>query len=165
MKLNPFVTISLGFLLITSCQTGDQKGSSTAPTPPSSVTAPAQSKEEDGLPFTLQYNTESNRFNILENKAIHPQDEEELVRALNAKYPEIKIKIDKKSNDTLFVSIPDATYLTQSIGITGATSYLIEATYGFTALKGIHVVNYSFIEGDHALPGPYTRTSFTEFFD
>lgn len=158
-----FVAMSMSLFLITSCQLGDQKEAVT--TPSKTLHEPSDATESDGLPYTLQYNTENNRFKIIENKAIHPTKEEEVVLALNTKYPDIKIEVEKKSNDTLFVRIPDANNLTQSIGITGATSYLIEATYGFTSINGIHVVNYSFTEGDHALPGPYTRESFHEFFN
>ena len=153
------ISISTCLFLITSCQRGDPKEEITSSAPPSTLTI-----EDFELPFTLQYNTENNRFKILENKDIRTSKEEDIVLALNTKYPQIKIEVDKRSNDTLFVRIPDATNLTQSMGTTGATSYLVEATYGFTSINGIHVVNYSFTEGDHASPGSYTRESFIEFF-
>jgi hypothetical protein len=158
-----FVAVSMSLYLVMSCQSGEQKEGVTTSAPSSTSHEPSIA-EDNALPFTLQYNTENNRFKIIENKDIRPITEKKVAFALNTKYPEIKIEVEKKSNDTLFVRIADATNLTQSIGITGATSYLIEATYGFTSVNGIHVVNYSFTEGDHASPGSYTRESFSEFF-
>lgn len=160
-----FTSLTICILLITSCQRGEQKEEVISSTPSPTLTQPSEITENYGLPFSLQYNKENNRFSIIENKETLPVKEEEIVIALNNKYPQIQIEVEKRRHDTLFVRIPDATNLTQSMGITGATFYLIEATYGFTSINGIHVVNYSFTEGDHASPGPYTRESFNDFFN
>lgn len=158
------IAIGLILFLITSCQRGNQKEEITTSAPSSTSPGNLDTTTGNGLPFFLQYNTENNRFKIIEDKDIHLTKEEEIVLALNTKYPQIKIEVETRRNDTLFVRIPDATNLTQSMGTTGATSYLVEATYGFTSINGIQVVNYSFTEGDHASPGSYTRDSFSEFF-
>jgi hypothetical protein len=46
------------------------------------------------------------------------------------------------------------------MGTTGARAFLSVATYTLTELKGIHYVDFDFIEGDHAVPGTYNRGEF-----
>lgn len=70
-----------------------------------------------------------------------------------------KIILDlvKVSNDTIYVTIINSTYLTQSIGTTGADDYISTTVYTLTELKSIKYVNFDFEEGDHAQPGTYGR--------
>lgn len=116
------------------------------------------------LPYVAVMDSASTYIEIKENpqKSKIPLDQEELAEALNIKYPDIKLSVNKVSHDTLYVDIPVATFLTQQYGTTGATTYLAEATYAFTEIPAIEVVNFSFKEGDHAVPGPYTRASFNK---
>lgn len=64
------------------------------------------------------------------------------------------IKIEK---DTAYVRINDEKKLTQGMGTTGATGYIEAVTYTLTSLKNIHYVDFDFKEGDHAIPGRYSR--------
>jgi hypothetical protein len=43
------------------------------------------------------------------------------------------------------------------MGTTGATAYIEAVTYTLTSLKNIHYVEFDFKEGDHAIPGRYSR--------
>jgi hypothetical protein len=81
-------------------------------------------------------------------------------KALNLKYPESKIIFQKQLNDTAFVNIPNATYLTQSNGSMGAKIFMAEVVYSFTQIPGTQYVNFSFKEGDHASPGTFSRIDF-----
>ncbi|QNL49965.1 hypothetical protein H8S90_25320 [Olivibacter sp. SDN3] len=114
------------------------------------------------LPYIVVADTETAAIEIEENpqRSKVPLNKEELLEALNIKYPDIDLKLGASSHDTLQVNIDDATFLTQQYGTTGALTYLAEATYAFTELPDIKVVNFNFKEGDHAVPGPYTRDSF-----
>lgn len=85
-----------------------------------------------------------------------------LTQALVANYPEIKPEIERISNDTLYLHIADAQYLTRQMGTSGAQMYLMEATYAYTELPNIQVVHFRFAEGDHAVPGSYRRNSFNQ---
>lgn len=117
------------------------------------------------LPYVVVFNEENERFEIIENdddQNFTPNGEG-YVEALNTKYPEINIRQGEFRQDTLNVFIDDATYLTQSIGSAGANSYLAEATYAFTELDSVSVVNFHFQTGDHATSGPYTRAFFKDF--
>jgi len=114
------------------------------------------------LPYIAVVDSLTHKLKMEENpeKSAVTLNKEDLAEALNVKYPDIKLQIGRVYRDTLTVHIPDATALTQDYGTTGALTYLAEATYAFTGLPEIKVVNFDFKEGDHAVPGPYTRKSF-----
>lgn len=114
------------------------------------------------LPYIAEVNDQTAAVYLKENpqRSQVPLTKDELAEALNIKYPEIYIEAGEEKSDTLYVSIPEATFLTQQSGTTGAQTYLAEATFAFTELPKIHVVFFKFQEGDHALPGAYTRSSF-----
>lgn len=83
-----------------------------------------------------------------------------VTESLNRKYQEIILSDPRQSNDTVFVKINDANYLTQGSGTMGAEIYLAEVTYSFTQIPGVGYVNYDFKVGDHASPGTFTRANF-----
>jgi hypothetical protein len=47
--------------------------------------------------------------------------------------------------------------ITQQMGTSGADDYMTTTTFTLTELKGIKYVNFDFEEGDHAVPGTYSR--------
>ncbi|MBK7561487.1 MAG: hypothetical protein IPP43_11655 [Chitinophagaceae bacterium] len=83
-----------------------------------------------------------------------------VVRYINTSNNNVQFELVKTSNDTVYVKIKDATYLTQQMGSTGTTMYLAQAIYNLTEIPGIRYVNLDFEEGDHAAPGTYSRESF-----
>ncbi len=114
------------------------------------------------LPWNVQINEITHQMEIKREPAadmtnLQPED---IVDAINLKYPEIKLTWVKLEGIKAFVSIEDASYLTQRTGSDGAQAYLAEATYSLTELEGIAEVDFSFQEGDHARPGIYKRTNF-----
>jgi hypothetical protein len=84
---------------------------------------------------------------------------EKLIYLINKYRGQDKIILDlvKVSSDTIYVAIKESTYLTQSMGTTGADDYVSTTVYTLTELRNIKCVNFSFIEGDHAQPGTYSR--------
>jgi hypothetical protein len=58
---------------------------------------------------------------------------------------------------TARVRISDERQLTQQMGSAGATGYIQVVTYTLTSLPGIENVDFDFQEGDHAVPGRYSR--------
>ena len=85
-----------------------------------------------------------------------------MIKYLNNINPFVKLKYTKTSNDTLYIKIPDANYLTQQMGSTGPTMYFAGAVYNLTEIPGIKYVNFDFEEGDHAMPGVLHRESFVD---
>ena len=74
-----------------------------------------------------------------------------------------KVKLIKVENGAAFVQIINAEYLTQRMGSSGAQDYLASATYTLTENRQIKKVNFIFEEGDHAVPGVYTRQTFADY--
>ena len=74
----------------------------------------------------------------------------------------VQLVFVKTSGDTVYLKIPDATYLTQQMGSTGPRLFLAGLVYTMTGLAGINYVNLDFEEGDHAGPGTYSRESFKD---
>ncbi|MFZ9388019.1 MAG: hypothetical protein ACO25B_09070 [Chitinophagaceae bacterium] len=85
-----------------------------------------------------------------------------MITFLNTKTPNIQLQFVKISGDTIYVSIPDALYLTQQMGSTGPSLYFAETVYNLTEIPGIRFVNFNFEEGDHAAPGVLHRGQFGE---
>jgi len=157
----------VGLILLGSCQNNNQESYQDNGQETAIDTADEQLLNESKtltLPYVAVLDSISNNIEIQENpqKSKVPLNKDELAEALNIKYPEIYLVVDGISHDTLQVTIPKAAYLTQQAGTTGAMTYLAEATYAFTDLPQINVVNFSFKEGDHAVPGPYSRKSFNK---
>lgn len=98
----------------------------------------------------------------LEMKKIEPGapdtlDAPSMIAFLNSKNPNVQLQYVKTSGDTLYVSIPDALYLTQQMGSTGPALFFAETVYNLTELPGIRYVSFDFEEGDHASPGVLSR--------
>jgi hypothetical protein len=86
-----------------------------------------------------------------------------VINVINANYDSIHLEYVKTSHDTVYVHIPNAENLTERIGSTGAQMFMASTTFSLTTIKGIDYVNYDFVEGDHAAPGVYDRSYFTDF--
>lgn len=93
---------------------------------------------------------------------------EEEAEAGRTQGPEVKTDLPKISlrnieQQTANIEITNDQYLTGSMGSSGAQDYLAEVTYTLTENPGIKAVNFIFTEGEHAMPGVYTRESFTGY--
>ena len=84
----------------------------------------------------------------------------EMITQLNQNYEEVQLEMNKISHDTIFIKIPDSEKLTQQMGSTGSYNYLASAVFNLTELQGIKYVSFDFKEGDHAMPGVFSRDSF-----
>ncbi|MEJ7780878.1 MAG: hypothetical protein WKF68_14955 [Daejeonella sp.] len=117
------------------------------------------------VPWNVGVNDSTDMMEIRKDPAsdmtnLGPKD---IIDALNLKHPQIKLSWVQQTGTKAFIKIDDASYLTQRSGTQGAQAYLAEVTYSLTELKGISAVDFSFEEGDHAVPGTYTRDDFVNF--
>lgn len=80
---------------------------------------------------------------------------------LNISHANVQLSYLRTSNDTIYLLIPDALFLTQQMGSTGPSMYFASAIYNYTEIPGINYVSVDFEEGDHASPGVFTRETFT----
>lgn len=81
----------------------------------------------------------------------------EWINILNTQNENVFLEFSKHSGDTLYVKIKESTFLTQQMGSTGADSYLSVATFTLTEPENVNYVHFDFVEGDHAIPGTYSR--------
>lgn len=88
---------------------------------------------------------------------------EELAQMVNDKYRD-KVMLDLvgQQNDTVFVKIDSAIYLTQQMGSAGARDFMAVTTFILTEAKGSEYISFDFKEGDHASPGVYSRKTFAK---
>lgn len=92
---------------------------------------------------------------IADFESTRPQD------SMKTEFPQINLqKIERQTAD---IQIANDQYLTQNMGSDGAQDYLAEVTFTLTENPGIKAVNFLFNVGDHAMPGLYTRESFTAY--
>jgi hypothetical protein len=149
-------------IFLAAC-TRDEKRSA-SDTADSLVTDTLQQGKLDSLPWNTTYNEKTQRLQLDHQAAsMAGVGHEEIINLLNKKYPGIKMKYLRMQGDTIVTRIDDPIQLTQSIGTSGAESYLAEATFSLTEIPSIKAVRIEFEEGDHAMPGTFTRASFKDF--
>jgi spore germination protein YaaH len=114
--------------------------------------------------WAYDYNQVSEEFELKQLRAVDKDTltGETLEKIINKTWPKVQVKFIGISNDTAFISIPESEVLTQQMGSAGAEGFMISTTFSFTELKGINFVSFDFEEGDHGVPGVYTRTSWGE---
>jgi len=122
----------------------------------------AQPAQLFDVPWAAVLDSTSQKISMTKTAGISDEDLNlaNVTESLNRKYPEILISDPQRKNDTVFVKINDASYLTQGSGTMGAEIYLAESTYSFTQIPGISFVNFDFKVGDHASPGTFNRSNF-----
>ena len=112
-------------------------------------------------PYNVEFDSITNILRLERNaEKIGDANAGDIINLINKKNQGIKLDLVKAGTDTIQLKIDDATMLTQQMGSTGAEAYLAELTYSLTELKGVKAINISFDEGDHAMPGVYTRDDF-----
>ncbi len=157
-----FSSISIFLIFLISCQSDSKKTEQQESV--SENSEPAREKRLD-VPWMAVYNDSTQMMELKKNSAADASNLNvlDILDALNIKYPQIKLEWVKQEGQKIVVKIADADYLTQRMGTTGSQSYLAEATYSLTEIKGISAVHFDFIEGDHARPETLTRESFRDF--
>ena len=71
-----------------------------------------------------------------------------------------KLKLIDIKDAVVNVEVINDECLTQRMGTTGAEIFLVEATFTLTEYDNIKFVNFIFEEGDHAVPGLYSREDY-----
>ncbi|HHT28317.1 MAG TPA: hypothetical protein GXZ82_13885, partial [Firmicutes bacterium] len=98
---------------------------------------------------------------------VEPQTAQAVVNAVNGAYgtPNYPgIQLERLHNRTAYVRVLDEDLLTQRMGSTGAWHYLAVVTASLTSVPDIDSVDFVFKEGDHAVPGIYTREDFLDLW-
>ncbi|SFB91165.1 hypothetical protein SAMN05421747_10254 [Parapedobacter composti] len=148
-----------------ACQNESRDNASTAQQPDSLAPDAAETTETaaPSLPYAAVFDETSEQLRAQKNPDFDGGSLltiDRITQLLANAYPQVVLTVDSTVNDTLHVQITDASFLTQQMGSSGAAMYLLEATYAYTELPGIQAVHFVFEEGDHAIPGTYTREHF-----
>lgn len=159
--MKKLIYFTLCVLALSACRNSEEQ--TTANEKTAEVAAPVANKEIE-LPYAAEYNEQTQQIEL---KHDNPDDltktsPQDMINALNLKYPKIQLTLISVERGTVNVKIPDAAYLTENMGTTGAKTFLAEATYALTEISGITKVDFAFAEGDHASPGIYTRADFKD---
>ncbi|MEO8796035.1 MAG: hypothetical protein ABI390_11245 [Daejeonella sp.] len=164
MNIKNLYCIVLSLLLFASCQS-DTKDPGTTTQEAIDDSSIINSRKSLDVPYEVVFNDSTRLMEIKKNPEANSENlnENDLIEAINLKYPEIILELISIKGDTIAVKIKDATYLTQRMGSEGAKAYLAEATFALTELKNISAVDFQFTEGDHASPGVMTRADFNDF--
>lgn len=85
------------------------------------------------------------------------------INGINKTYSEVKIEFDRLSSDSLYVRIPDATWLTDRAGNSGAEQYLCFAALNLLETKGVNYVHVDFTPGVHARPYTWSMKDFSDW--
>lgn len=129
------------------------------------TTIPKEADKTLDVPWIAVFNDSTQLMEIKKNPVAHPDNlnEQDIIDALNLKYPQVKIEAVSREGKKAIVKIVNSVYLTQEMGSAGARAFLAEATYSLTEINGIEAVDFRFEPGDHAMPGILTRRSFENF--
>lgn len=96
-----------------------------------------------------------NKF-VVRSEVTRPQDSTAVIE-----FPTITLQ--RVEQQTARIEIANDQYLTQKMGSSGAQDYLAEVTYTLTEAPGVKSVDFVFAPGEHAMPGVYSRESFTAY--
>jgi hypothetical protein len=90
------------------------------------------------------------------------QDDPETFRTPSGREPtgSPKLKLVGVTAGVATVEVINAEHLTQRMGSTGADIFMAEATFTLTENRAVESVEFRFEEGDHAVPGMYSRKDF-----
>lgn len=86
-----------------------------------------------------------------------------LINGINSIYPEMQLRFDAISNDTLIVELTESKLLINQIGSSGAEQYLCFAAMNLLEAKGVHFIKFSLPEGAHAKTSVWSSTDFKDW--
>lgn len=150
---NILLIISASYLLTACNNNADKEGTDTSKT---------EVIKKYSWEAMLNDSTSKLEMKKMENKGPDTLNAPAVLTFLNGKNATVKLEFVKISADTVYLSIPAATYLTQQMGSTGPTIYFANVVFNLTEIPGIKYVNFDFEEGDHASPATYSRESFKD---
>ncbi len=89
------------------------------------------------LPWKAEYNAELQKMQMkyVQGSKAGNLTAQDMIDALNLKYPAVQLQNKGRVADTLHVEIPNPAKLTEGSGSAGAESFLAEATFSLTGIK------------------------------
>lgn len=103
----------------------------------------------------------SKKRNALVDKRILNVDS--LIKGLNELHENVYLEKVKISGDTIYTVIRNSTYLSESLGTSGAEMYLADVVLNLTELPGIKYVDINLEAGSHMEPGTWSDDDFSKY--
>lgn len=146
----------LAFLVLLACE---KKSENHSPKPTSDkVEKTVKVPPNDQLYWLLDSDSLTRQKNPLFS-TVHLQ-EDSVIAVINQKFDHTTLQKVRKSNDTLYLQIPDPQYFSNQMGSMGAGNYMATVVLNLTTVPGIKFLNFDFEEGSHASPGVYSEKDF-----
>lgn len=86
-----------------------------------------------------------------------------LIIGLNEMNSNVQLEKIKQSNDTLYMQIKNANFLTEQMGSAGSEAYIAQAVLNLTSANGVKYVKIDFEPGSHAMPDVWSKENFKEY--
>lgn len=83
-----------------------------------------------------------------------------VINGLNQKYPQVNLLLLKQGRDTLYVEVPDATYLGEQMGSAGSTAWFDDVVINLTSIPGINYVSFRMETHSHAQSAIISRKKY-----
>lgn len=163
----PILLLFFVSLFFVSCTSADEEDEVVYETVQDSASAPTSEEPTVTISNTpsmwtveMQPNSENEKLQKPTDASIETLSAPKIIDLLNSKFADVHLNLKKISHDTIYVSIPESSKLTNQMGSTGAFNYMATVVYNLTELKSLKYINFDFEVGNHASPGVYTREDF-----
>lgn len=83
-----------------------------------------------------------------------------VINGLNEKYPQVKLRLLKQGGDTLYVEVPDASYLGEQMGSAGSAAWFDDVVINLTSAPGINYVSFRMDTHSHAQSAIISRSRY-----
>lgn len=144
------------FLLILlfclSCNNASEKENDTSPNP-----------VEYAIPENiLVWNVDTEAMVMKRDSSIHDSiiTINRVINGLNEKYPQVKLRLLKQGGDTIFIEVPDASYLGEQMGSAGSAAWFDDVVINLTSAPGINHVSFRMDIHSHAQSAIISRKKY-----
>jgi len=83
-----------------------------------------------------------------------------IINGLNEKYPQVKLRLLRQGGDTLYVDVPDASYLGEQMGSAGSAAWFDDVVINLTSAPGINYVSFRMDTHSHAQSAIISRNKY-----
>lgn len=83
-----------------------------------------------------------------------------IINGLNEKYPRVKLHLLKQGGDTLYVEVPDASYLGEQMGSAGSAAWYDDVVINLTSTPGINYISFRMDTHSHAQSAIISRKKY-----
>src|SRR5687767_3430259 len=83
-----------------------------------------------------------------------------IINGLNEKYPQVKLRLLRQGGDTLYVDVPDASYLGEQMGSAGSAAWFDDVVINLTSIPGINYVSFRMDTHSHAQSAIISRKKY-----